>query len=410
MQPLLTLPQSSPSYHHPQSPASVGKCTDLQTTPKLPRRERLASFSRLIASESFLEFLPNKSKCENEGRRKMRDLSSRSPPTIRISQSNNPSDQELFSEQDSFLKSSGKGYLDINQLPFSPSLLNCKSPNYLSPNYRQPTPTKSPLYNTTRHSSFLGRGSFGNVTLCVYKGSKFALKVTHQKASSIGERNFLRMRHPHLVTILHIAQVSDKVFVCMDFAGYCNLQQVLDTKSELDFPRRLSFCIQIISGLRHCHQHQIVHGDVKPANVIVSPYGICKLGDFGHSISLDSISTDGPLLPPEEIIGTVAYAAPEVLRGARPSPASDMYSFGILLWQVKTRELPFAREHPHVIIYKVAHYGCRPVFINDGDGVSSSYSEIARLCWDRNPSKRLTSIHASNELQEVMRLIKQIKK
>lgn len=87
---------------------------------------------------------------------------------------------------------------------------------------------------------------------------------------------------------------------------------------------------------------------MKPANVIVSPHGICKLGDFGHSIL--ETSED---LPTEDVVGTVAYAAPEVLRGSRPTPEADMYSYGICLWQVETKELPFAGEHPHVIIYKV---------------------------------------------------------
>lgn len=125
-----------------------------------------------------------------------------------------------------------------------------------------------------------------------------------------------------------------------------------------------SFCSQIVSGLRHCHQHLIVHGDVKPANVIVSPLGICKLGDFGHSIDLRKLDETKSTHPPVDIVGTAAYAAPEVLRGSCPTPSSDMYSFGILLWQVETREIPFAGEHPHVIIYK-ASFALMRIYIRD---------------------------------------------
>lgn len=115
-----------------------------------------------------------------------------------------------------------------------------------------------------------------------------------------------------------------------------------------------SFCAQIASGLRHCHQNLIVHGDVKPANVMVSPMGICKLGDFGNSIKLDVNATGSQhTRPAEDIVGTAAYAAPEIIRGLCSTPSSDMYSFGILLWQMETREMPFAGEHPHVIMYKV---------------------------------------------------------
>ncbi|KAG8196615.1 hypothetical protein JTE90_014172 [Oedothorax gibbosus] len=288
-------------------------------------------------------------------------------------------------------------YFDSYQLPFSPTLLNAKSPKYFSPSYRKPTPTKSPLYKSDQRSQYLGRGSFGNVTLCIYKGSQFALKATRHK-SYVGERNFLGLRHPHLVSVLQVTQVQEQVLICMEFAGHCNLQQVLDTRSELDFPRRLSFCLQILSGLRFCHQHNIVHADVKPANVIVSPHGICKLGDFGHSIL--ATSDDVPL---EDVVGTVAYAAPEVLRGARPTPEADVYSYGICLWQVESRELPFAGEHPHVIIYKVAHYGARPIFFSSGDRFMDTYIEVSKLCWHAEPLKRLTAHQAYEMLQEITR-------
>lgn len=82
--------------------------------------------------------------------------------------------------------------------------------------------------------------------------------------------------------------------------------------------------------------------------------GICKLGDFGHSIKCDARPTDNWLPHAhDDVVGTVVYAAPEVLKGSFPTPQSDVYSFGILLWQVETRSLPFAGEHPHVVIYKV---------------------------------------------------------
>lgn len=150
----------------------------------------------------------------------------------------------------------------------------------------------------------------------------------------------------------------------------------------MNFSKSLfSFCSQIASGLRHCHQHLIVHGDVKPANVIVSPLGICKLGDFGHSIDLGKLDTDTPTHPLVDIVGTAAYAAPEVLRGSCPTPSSDMYSFGILLWQVETREIPFSGEHPHVIIYK-ASFGFMRIHTR------SVTRFLTRNCCDKNLSHK----------------------
>ncbi|GFS87808.1 hypothetical protein NPIL_595451 [Nephila pilipes] len=411
MDPVLTI---SPSETHLLSPsdASLNKCSGPQTTPKLPKRERLASFSRLVTSNNFLDLLPSKS--TNGGRKRInvkgRDFAMETLPSIHVSPSS-PAIQKLQKKKidASFLQAVGKGCLDSPQLPFSPRLLDNNTPRYMSPNYKCPTPVKSPLYNLDRKSGFLGRGSFGNVTLCVYKNSKFALKISHQKSSFVGEENLLDIRHPHLVAILYTSQVSDKVFIFMEFAGHCNLQQVLDTKSELDFPRRISFCTQILSGLRHCHQHRIVHADVKPANVIVSPHGICKLGDFGHSFNLDSITSENAI-PTDDIVGTAAYSAPEVLRGSRPTPFSDIYSFGVLLWQVQSRELPFAGEHPHVIIYKVAHYGARPIFVDSKSPLMNRFSEVAKLCWCDNPNSRLEASHALSMLQEISEQWKAITK
>lgn len=144
-----------------------------------------------------------------------------------------------------------------------------------------------------------------------------------------------------------------------------------------------SFCLQILSGLRHCHQHSIVHADVKPANVIVSPHGICKLGDFGHSIVHPESANEGDSHA-EDVVGTVAYAAPEVLRGARPTPSSDMYSYGILLWQVESRELPFSGEHPHVIIYKVSGiFNSRPWVLRP----VTPQANFLRLNWSRGKER-----------------------
>lgn len=378
-----------------------------QTTPKLPKRERLASFSRLIASESFVEFMPDKLKnrqFSNRRSQKKLNVDSENFPDIKISPASPtckiPTITKLLDEN-SNRKSAGYSGL----LPFSPKL-TFNSPQYASPGYEGSMPMNSPLYLSDRKGVFLGRGSFGNVTLCTYKGKKFALKVTQEGLSCIGEHNFVNIRHPHLISILHVAHILDKVFICMEFAGHCNLQQVLDTKSELDFPRRLSFCIQIASGLRHCHQRRIVHGDVKPANVIVSPYGKCKLGDFGHSINLDSINKSEVVLQ-HDIVGTAAYAAPEVLRGALPNLPSDIYSFGILLWQVQTRELPFAGEHPHVIIYKVANYGARPEFETCiTGGPCDPYEETVKRCWHENPAKRLNATEVLRNLQNIEQNIK----
>ena len=106
-------------------------------------------------------------------------------------------------------------------------------------------------------------------------------------------------------------------------------------------------------ALAHCHKRGVLHLDVKPANVLVSRRGVCKLGDFGCSIvtSKKRVSSGNKAF----LVGTPGYQAPELLLGKVPTAACDVYSLGLLFWQLDSREVPYARQHPQVyLVTKVA--------------------------------------------------------
>ena len=90
----------------------------------------------------------------------------------------------------------------------------------------------------------------------------------------------------------------------------------------------------------------MLHLDVKPANVLVTSKGICKLGDFGCSVSM--VKSGTPVGSKAFLVGTPGYQAPELLLGKSPAAACDVYSLGILLWQLDSREAPYAGQHPQV--------------------------------------------------------------
>ncbi|XP_054714760.1 serine/threonine-protein kinase mos-like [Uloborus diversus] len=386
-EPLLTISQN------PQSPVRSStryENSNIETTPKLPKRERLASFSRLLNSAKLKELFADTT-FETNSQKAPSSKESASPGSDVSIQIDESSPLEELCRK----KRKWNAYLHV---PKSPRFVGGNS-SPLSPCRLQLTPLRTPLYTPNRSGTFLGRGSFGNVKLFEYKGKRYALKLIHHIQSFVGEKNLLGLSHPHLVKIFHIWNLVDNILICMEFAGHCNLQQLLDTKSDIDFNRRLSFCIQIASGLNHCHKSHIVHGDVKPANVIINPYGICKLGDFGHSLYLKS--SEDSIGAADDIVGTAAYAAPEVLRGKRPSVRSDVFSFGILLWQVQSREIPFAGLHPHIVIYKVVHYCERPSFGNTSSKALNLYAETAKLCWSENPENRLEMTEVIQKLLTV---------
>lgn len=159
-------------------------------------------------------------------------------------------------------------------------------------------------------------------------------------------------QHPNVVQTLDICGLQEQhTLVMMEFAGARNLASILEDGAEIvDQRRRLHFAAQVASALQWCHCKRIAHMDVKPANIIVDDYDVCKLGDFGCSKCVDKLCDieDWHLLG-----GTIAYRAPELLRGKQLTLKADVYSFAITLWQLLTREAPFLGWDAHVIVYKV---------------------------------------------------------
>lgn len=162
--------------------------------------------------------------------------------------------------------------------------------------------------------------------------------------------------------------------------------------------------IDLCSALQYLHSKGISHLDVKPANIFLKDNGGCKLGDFGCSRKATSycdtvaMSTTNAT---SALTGTVVYRAPELLRGKAPTSKADVYSVGITLWHMLTRETPFAGQDLHAIVFGVVAYNRRPVFPgNDNASNCSWYESLCALCWAGNPQNR-------PEAAEVVRRLKQ---
>ncbi|XP_013790119.1 probable serine/threonine-protein kinase DDB_G0267514, partial [Limulus polyphemus] len=203
----------------------------------------------------------------------------------------------------------------------------------------------------------LGQGSFGCVVFGLFKGSRVATKITQQPLHhNIGEKNALSLHHPNVIQTLQIYDTPFKRrLVLMEYGGHQNLQSVLDSAvGYLERNQRNGIAVQVSSAVAYCHENGIVHRDVKPANITVSSSWVCKLTDFGSAVPiriLYSADVTGIVKTVSRMFGTVRYTAPEAFCGQFPAPHHDVYSVGIVLWQLLTNQIPYATEASHTVIY-----------------------------------------------------------
>ncbi|XP_062335598.1 proto-oncogene serine/threonine-protein kinase mos [Osmerus eperlanus] len=233
------------------------------------------------------------------------------------------------------------------------------------------------LWKELHSMQSIGSGGFGSVYRGVYFGETVAVKkvkkCTKNKLASRqsfwAELNAGHLRHKNIVRIIaattcvpvNLENEDNIGTILMEYVGNRNLHQVIyDCAEELGVVRWTKFSIDIAHGLDFLHKNDILHLDLKPANVLVSMEDVCKIVDFGSSLKLDQGSDmpeNRPLL--SHVGGTYTHRAPELLKGEDVSPKADIYSFGITLWQLITRGQPYVGERQHVL-YAVVAYELRP--------------------------------------------------
>ena len=283
--------------------------------------------------------------------------------------------------------------------------------------------TKSPFTNSVcEMGRLLGAGGFGTVYEASLDGKKLAVKKMHRNVrnpqalyeSLQAEKLILPFRHPNVVRTLAVLERENlqDVWILMELAGHRTLQTVIDDEREsLELRRRIGFARDIARALKFIHEKNIVHLDLKPANVILGSQDICKLGDFGCCQSVELTGMDSLALPPSPspsprslLTGTFAYRAPELLKGELPTVKADMYSFGICLWQMLTREQPYGLESHFVVIFGVVAHHLRPSLANvpaSSDTAPCAYIELMQSLWQAVPLGRPSACKVLEILSDI---------
>ena len=210
----------------------------------------------------------------------------------------------------------------------------------------------------------LARGSYGTVYLAWDKliGRQVALKQVHQSASAaraddlermLNEARLVgRLRSPHIATLYRVHALDGErgwLFE-MEYVEGGSLQDLLGVDRRLTPEEARRIARGILTGLKHAHDEGIVHGDMKPGNVLLTRDRTPKLVDFGLSrlVGEASVSTSGV-----ELAGTPLYMAPEVVMGERPGAASDLWSVGVILYRMLAGRPPFPGRSLPTLFYAI---------------------------------------------------------
>lgn len=157
------------------------------------------------------------------------------------------------------------------------------------------------------------------------------------------------LSHPNIVTVHDFGLDAGRVFIVMEYVPGTDLKNILRSRGRLPILEALDLIIQACSGIGLAHRAGLVHCDIKPQNMLVTPEQQMKVVDFGIAHAIASASPDEKS---EVVWGSPQYFSPEQASGSPPTPASDVYSLGVVLFEMVTGRLPFTGASPEELVFQ----------------------------------------------------------
>ncbi len=159
-----------------------------------------------------------------------------------------------------------------------------------------------------------------------------------------------RLKHPNILDVYDAGRDGNTIFVVMELAQGGDLKQLLDDSTQLSFQRSMAIMQELLSAMSCAHENGIIHRDIKPANVLLDSKGGVKLADFGIAHLLDSTAADSTT---DAIVGTPRYMSPEQFQGLQIDHRSDIFSAGVVLYQMLTGARPFTGQSEFAIMQAI---------------------------------------------------------
>ena len=223
-------------------------------------------------------------------------------------------------------------------------------------------------------------------------GNDVAIKILRDELLSDAEavkrfitesQAYLMLSHPNIVKCYDIFNGENLKYIVMEYADGKTLKTLLNEKVKLSFDETISISIQILQALDHAHSNNVVHRDIKPQNIIIDKNGNLKITDFG----IAQIQGSNPIAVSSLTIGTVDYISPEQAGGEPTDFRSDIYSLGILMYEMICGQLPFIDSNPmSVALMQIKEDPVPPVVVDSS--ISKGLSQIIMKAIEKKPSNR----------------------
>ena len=206
-----------------------------------------------------------------------------------------------------------------------------------------------------------------------------------------------QLSHANIVSVYDVSTNPDREYIVMELIDGITLKQYMERRGRMDWRESLHFITQIMRGLSHAHSRGIIHRDIKPQNIMVLRDGSVKVADFG----IACLANQGQTLT-QEALGSVHYISPEQARGDRIDARSDIYSAGVVLYEMLTGRLPF--EGDSAVSVAIQHLSSVPLAPRDIDpSIHEPLELICMKAMNSDPNKRYASADAMIEDLEKFR-------
>jgi diguanylate cyclase (GGDEF)-like protein len=215
----------------------------------------------------------------------------------------------------------------------------------------------------------------------------------YQEAKAAGH-----LSHPNIVTIYDLGESGDMAYIAMELMEGRELQEMIYSKSRLLVTDVLNIAIQVSAGLSYAHQRGVVHGDIKPSNIMVLGDNLVKIADFGIARMVSSME----VRQESEIYGTPPFMSPEQIHGKPIDARSDIYSLGIVLYYMLTDRLPFPEEDIGLLKRQITSANPeKPSSINPG--IPDALDAVIFRCLSKTPDARYQNANdLANDLRSCL--------